>query len=62
MDRSVRYEPCSCTDTGNRFGHALLETVTDRDQQGHRMISIRASPAPTPVHSQNTRGDRMKPE
>ena len=40
MDRSVRYELCTCTDAGARLGHVLVETVTDRDEAGHRMIAI----------------------
>jgi hypothetical protein len=40
MDRSVQYERCTCTDAGARLGHVLVETVTDRDEAGHRMIAI----------------------
>jgi hypothetical protein len=40
MDRSVNYEPCTCADFGGRVWNAVLETVTDRDQDGDRLPAI----------------------
>jgi hypothetical protein len=40
MDRSVTYQPCTCTDFGGRVWNAVLETVTDRDQDGDRLPAI----------------------
>jgi hypothetical protein len=40
LNRSVSYQPCSCKNVAGRIGNALLETVTDRDRTGDRMIAI----------------------
>jgi hypothetical protein len=40
MGRSTRYQPCGCSGVGARIGHALLETATDRDRAGGRMLSV----------------------
>jgi hypothetical protein len=40
MDRSVVYQKCTCSRTGARIAHAFVETVTDRDREGDRMIAL----------------------
>lgn len=40
FDRSVVYQKCECNSMLQRTGHAFVETVTDRDRQGSRMISV----------------------
>jgi hypothetical protein len=40
LGRSTRYQPCGCSGFGPRIGHALVETFTDRDRAGARMVSI----------------------
>jgi hypothetical protein len=40
MHRSTDYQPCHCTGFGRKVGHALLETFTDRRDDGSRALSI----------------------
>ena len=40
LGRSTRYQRCECSGFGPRIGHAFVETFTDRDRAGARMVSI----------------------
>jgi hypothetical protein len=40
MHRSTDYQPCHCHGFGRKVGHALLETFTDRRDDGSRALSI----------------------
>lgn len=40
MHRSTDYEPCDCRGFGAHVEHALLETFTDRRDDGSRALSI----------------------
>jgi hypothetical protein len=40
MHRSTDYQPCECHGFGPRVGHALLETFTDRKDDGGRALAI----------------------
>lgn len=40
MHRSTDYQPCDCHGFGPRVGHALLETFTDRRDDGTRALSV----------------------
>jgi hypothetical protein len=40
MHRSTGYHPCDCHGFGPRVGHALLETFTDRRDDGSRAFSV----------------------
>jgi len=40
LGRSTRYQRCECSGVGARVGHAVRETLTDRDQAGRRAVSI----------------------
>lgn len=40
LGRSTRYQRCECSGFGPRVGHAFVETFTDRDRAGARMVSI----------------------
>jgi hypothetical protein len=40
MHRSTDYQPCNCHGFGRKVGHALLETFTDRRDDGSRALSI----------------------
>ena len=40
LGRSTRYQRCECSGFGPRVGHAFVETFTDRDRAGGRMVSI----------------------
>jgi hypothetical protein len=39
LGRSTAYEPCGCTGTGPRVRHVFVETFTDRDASGRRVLS-----------------------
>jgi hypothetical protein len=40
MHRSTDYQPCDCHGFGPRVAHALLETFTDRRDDGSRALSV----------------------
>ena len=40
LGRSTRYQRCDCRGLGARVGHAVVETVTDRNRAGERGVSI----------------------
>jgi hypothetical protein len=40
MHRSTDYQPCNCHGFGRKVGHALLETFTDRREDGSRALAI----------------------
>ena len=40
MHRSTDYQPCHCHGFGRKVGHALLETFTDRRDDGSRALSV----------------------
>jgi hypothetical protein len=40
MHHSTDYQPCHCHGFGNKVGHALLESFTDRRDDGRREIAI----------------------
>jgi hypothetical protein len=40
MHRSTDYQPCDCHGFGPRVAHALLETFTDRRDDGTRALSV----------------------
>jgi hypothetical protein len=40
MHRGTDYQPCHCHGFGRKVGHALLETFTDRRDDGSRALSI----------------------
>ena len=40
LSRSTRYRRCECTGFFPRIGHAFVETVTDRNREGERWVSI----------------------
>jgi hypothetical protein len=40
MHHSTNYQPCHCHGFGNKVGHALLESFTDRRDDGSREIAI----------------------
>lgn len=39
LGRSTAYEPCACEGTEARVYHAFVETFTDRDRTGRRVLS-----------------------
>jgi hypothetical protein len=39
MHRSTDYQPCHCHGFGRKVGHALVETFTDRRDDGSRALS-----------------------
>lgn len=39
LGRSTRWEPCECTSTEERVEHVFVETFTDRDRSGRRVLS-----------------------
>jgi hypothetical protein len=40
MHRSTDYQPCECQGLGSKVGHALLETFTDRRDDGSRALAV----------------------
>ncbi|HEY7612352.1 MAG TPA: hypothetical protein VH764_05125 [Gemmatimonadales bacterium] len=40
MQHSTDYQPCDCRGFGNKVGHALVETFTDRLPDGSRAIAV----------------------
>ncbi|HEX5576503.1 MAG TPA: hypothetical protein VFX42_11555 [Gemmatimonadales bacterium] len=40
MHRSTEYQPCECHGFGPKVGHALLETFTDRRDDGSRALAL----------------------
>jgi hypothetical protein len=40
MHRSTDYQPCECHGFGPKVGHALLETFTDRRDDGSRALAV----------------------
>jgi hypothetical protein len=40
MHRSTDYQPCDCHGFGPKVAHALLETFTDRRDDGTRALSV----------------------
>jgi hypothetical protein len=40
MHRSTGYQPCECHGFGPKVGHALLETFTDRRDDGSRALAV----------------------
>jgi hypothetical protein len=40
MHRSTDYQPCNCHGFGRKVAHALLETFTDRREDGSRALAI----------------------
>jgi hypothetical protein len=40
MHVSTSYQPCHCDGFGNKVGHALLESFTDRRDDGSRVLAI----------------------
>jgi hypothetical protein len=40
MHRSTDYQPCNCHGFGRKVGHALLETFTDRREDGSRALAL----------------------
>ena len=40
MHRNTDYQPCNCHGFGRKVGHALLETFTDRREDGSRALAI----------------------
>jgi hypothetical protein len=40
LHRSTGYQPCDCHGFGPKVGHALLETFTDRKDDGGRALAI----------------------
>jgi hypothetical protein len=40
MHLSTSYQPCHCHGFGNKVGHALLESFTDRRDDGGRVLAI----------------------
>ena len=40
MHRNTAYQPCDCHGFGPRVAHALLETFTDRRDDGSRALSV----------------------
>jgi hypothetical protein len=40
LGRSTRYQRCDCTAFFSRAGHAVVETLTDRDRTGQRAVSV----------------------
>jgi hypothetical protein len=40
MHRSTGHQPCDCHGFGPKVGHALLETFTDRREDGSRALSV----------------------
>jgi hypothetical protein len=40
MHRSTEYQPCECHGFGPKVGHALLETFTDRRDDGSRALAV----------------------
>ena len=40
MHRSTDYQPCDCHGFGPKVGHALLETFTDRRDDGSRALAL----------------------
>ncbi len=40
LGRDPEYHRCACTDFGGRLNHALVESITDINQSGHRVFSI----------------------
>jgi hypothetical protein len=39
LGRSTAYEPCDCTGADRRVAHVFVETFTDRDRSGRRVVS-----------------------
>jgi len=40
MHHSTNYQPCHCSGFGRKVGHALLESFTDRRDDGSRALAI----------------------
>jgi hypothetical protein len=40
MHRSTEYQPCNCHGFGPKVGHALMESFTDRRDDGSRALAI----------------------
>jgi hypothetical protein len=40
MHRSTEYQPCNCHGFGRKVGHALVESFTDRRDDGSRALAI----------------------
>lgn len=67
LGRSTRYEPCACTAAAERVEHVFVETFTDRDRAGRRVLSepylagtLAGALAPVAWHPDVSVGDGLR--
>lgn len=67
LGRSTRYEPCACTSRAERVEHVFVETFTDRDRTGRRVLSepylagtLAGALAPVAWHPDVSLGDGLR--